>query len=215
MIEQTKVQVKSICADYFMESSFTQPDKKKVQNSIDILNHLIDVAPSLGVENIVIPCVDQSSLNSPEKQSLFVEYVSSSLALAEKNKVNLALETDLGPKEFKHLLNCFHSPNLTVNYDIGNSASLGFNIEDELITYGSKITDIHIKDRTLNGGSIFLGNGNADFKKFYQLLSKIKYQGIFVMQVYRDDEGLDIFKKQLNWILPILEEYEMKTFYGK
>ena len=53
--------------------------------------------------------------------------------------INLALETDLPPKDFANLLNKFDSNHVTVNYDTGNSASLGYNIDEEFdyLTFNS------------------------------------------------------------------------------
>jgi sugar phosphate isomerase/epimerase len=87
-----------------------------------------------------------------------------------------------------------------VNYDIGNSASLGFDPIEELNAYGDRITDIHIKDRLLNGGPVTLGDGNADFEMFFNKLKEFNYKGPLIMQAYRDEEGLEIFKKQKKWI---------------
>jgi sugar phosphate isomerase/epimerase len=75
--------------------------------------------------------------------------------------------------------------------------------------YGDKISDIHIKDRVLGGGSVELGKGNANFISFFEVLSSIDFNGPIVMQVYRDDEGIEIFKKQFNWFKSKIEnEYD-------
>jgi len=86
-----------------------------------------------------------------------------------------------------------------VNYDIGNSASLGYKIYEEFEAYGDRITDIHIKDRAYNGGSVELGTGNVNFDKFLMILKKFKYEGLIIMQAYRDDEGVKIFDKQYDY----------------
>ena len=96
---------------------------------------------------------------------------------------------------------------MTVNYDIGNSAALGFDSIEELDAYGDRITDIHIKDRTLNGSSVILGQGNANFDRFFQKLKECNYKGPFIMQAYRDDEGVEVFKRQLKWIRPYLDQF--------
>ena len=49
------------------------------------------------------------------------------------------------PLEFKRLLNLVPVDRVGVNYDIGNSASLGFPSKEEFAAYGDKITDVHIK----------------------------------------------------------------------
>ena len=72
--------------------------------------------------------------------------------------------------------------------------------------FTEKITDIHIKDRVLGGGSVELGKGNADFEGFFTKLKEFDYKGPFILQAYRDDEGVEIFKKQLDWIRQYLYE---------
>ena len=56
-----------------------------------------------------------------------------------------------------------------------------------------------IKDRLIGHGPVPLGKGNADILKVFELLSKNDYQGIIIFQAFRDDEGVEIFKDQLNW----------------
>ena len=46
------------------------------------------------------------------------------------------------------------------------SASLGYDIDEEIGSY-KKISDIHIKDRVLNGGPVILGSGNVNFNIFF------------------------------------------------
>jgi sugar phosphate isomerase/epimerase len=130
----------------------------------------------------------------------FIEVLLSIVKEAEKCEINLSLETDLNPHQFEKLLNALESPQITVNYDIGNSAALGYDYKDELSAYGDRISDIHIKDRELGGGPVKLGTGNADIPGFFKLLERYNYHGPFIMQVYRDDEGISIFKEQLNWL---------------
>jgi sugar phosphate isomerase/epimerase len=77
---------------------------------------------------------------------------------------------------------------------------------EELEAYGSMISDIHIKDRMLGGPSVVLGEGNANFELFFKELKKYSYKGPFIMQAYRDEEGIDVFSKQLKWIKEIMKK---------
>lgn len=199
-IFKTSVSVKTICADYFMDFPIQSSDSKVSENSQNILIKLISNADELGVSDIIIPCVDHASLIDEEAIKLFVEKLNPLVSIADKHKVNLCLETDLNPSMFRQLLNSFNSNMVTVNYDIGNSASLGYDLVEELESYGDKITDVHIKDRKLGGESVILGKGNADFDSIFKKLKSLEYDGPFILQAYRDDEGLKVFKKQLNWI---------------
>ena len=198
--KDTGVSVKTICADYFMEAPLHSNDDKVAKESFKILERLLKTAKVLKITDIVIPCVDQSSLETEEAVNRFIKQIAKIIPTIEKENINLSLETDLAPKPFIELLDKLNSKNITVNYDIGNSAALGFDSDEELETYGDRITDIHIKDRTLGGGPVTLGEGNADFVKFFGKLEEFDYQGPFIMQAYRDDEGVEIFKKQLDWI---------------
>jgi L-ribulose-5-phosphate 3-epimerase len=195
----TQVEVKTICADYFMEAPLHSQNVGISDLSSNILINLIRSVSNFGVTEIVIPCVDQSSLTSQSLLDKFVKKLLPIEELAHKYEVNLSLETDLNPYIFTELLENFQSNRVTVNYDIGNSAALGYDISEEFACYGNRISDIHIKDRLLGGGSVVLGDGNADFLKFFEMLKKFNYQGPFIMQAYRDEEGIGIFKKQLEW----------------
>jgi L-ribulose-5-phosphate 3-epimerase len=198
--KNTGVSVKTICADYFMEAPLHSSDNEVAEESFKILEKLLESAKVLKITDIIIPCVDQSSLETKEAVARFTQQIIKIIPAIEKENINLSLETDLAPKPFFELLDGLNSKNITVNYDIGNSAALGFDSDEELATYGNRITDIHIKDRVLGGGPVILGEGNADFVKFFNRLKEFDYQGPFIMQAYRDEEGVSIFKSQLDWV---------------
>lgn len=205
--EETGVRVKTICANYFMEAPFHSLSREIVKESQKVLLSLIRNSSQLGITDIVIPCVDQSSLIDKASKERFIENIQSSIELAETFDINLSLETDLAPAPFVELLEKLNFPKVTVNYDTGNSASLGYDPEEELSAYGDRISGIHIKDRTYRGGSVILGKGDTPFDPFFQALSQIKYQGPFILEAYRDEEGINVFKKQMNWIKLKIEAY--------
>ena len=198
--EKSGTLVNSICVDYLMEAPLHATNIEIAKSSQQMMIRLLDGASQLGTTDIVIPCVDQSSLNNQEAVGHFIEGMMPLIDIAEKNKINLSLETDLAPQSFMELLDQLNSDRVTVNYDIGNSAALGYNLVEELEAYGDRITDIHIKDRVLGGGPVLLGEGNADFDAFFYKLKEFDYQGPFIMQAYRDEDGVDVFKQQLEWI---------------
>jgi L-ribulose-5-phosphate 3-epimerase UlaE len=208
-IQKFGVGVKSICADIFMNAPLHSENQNISNNSVEILIKLIKNVSKLGISDIVIPCVDHSSLKDLNDQRRLIANLSRPIESACEFNVNLALETDLAPIPFLNLLNQLDSGVVKVNYDIGNSASLGFDIFEEFRLYGNRISDIHVKDRVLGGGSVVLGAGNANFKSFFEVFSIIDFKGPIVMQVYRDEEGIEIFKKQLEWFkLKIKNEYD-------
>ena len=200
------VKVRSICADYFMTAPLHSNNSNIVKLSLEVFVQLIKSANKLEIKDIVLPCVDQSSIKDEKLRGRFIEVLKDVLDFANENKVNISLETDLNPKQFNDLIEKLNSPCIKVNYDIGNSASLGYKFEDELESYGGIISDIHIKDRMLYGGSVILGQGNADISGFLRHLRRYDYKGPFIMQAYRDNEGITVFKKQFKWFKRVLKE---------
>ena len=176
IVKQTGVTTNTICADYFMEAPLHSDNENVAQSSLDIMKRLLVAAEKLAITDIVIPCVDQSSLTDDSAVERFVKVITFLLKDTESKKINFSLETDLPPDAFVNLLDRFDSERITVNYDIGNSAALGFDPIEELNAYGNKITDIHIKDRVLNGGPIVLGEGNANFALFFDILCDFKIE---------------------------------------
>lgn len=187
IIKITGVNVLSVCADYFMD--FPLHDIKYTEESTSVLIQLIENCSLLRVKNIVVPCVDKSSLSSVTDTEKFVAAVGKCLPLAEQRGINLALETDLPPEDFLNLLKKFHSPCIKVNYDIGNSASLGYSPLEELDAYGEWISDVHIKDRVYKGSTVPLGKGNANIPLVLKKLKEINFSGIYILQAARKEIG--------------------------
>lgn len=202
------VKVLSICADYFMEAPIHSDNFDVVDESLVILDRLIKNASSINASDIIIPCVDKSSLKNKKNIDNFVNNIKLVVKTAETLNVNICLETDLEPKIFSNILDKIGSNNVTVNYDIGNSAAMGYDPVEEFKAYGDKITDLHIKDRKLGSGSVPLGTGSANFNKIFDLIQKYDYKGIIVFQAFRDDEGVEIFKKQKSWFFKKLNQRE-------
>ena len=204
IVQASGVKVLSICADYFMQAPIHSNNFTIVDKSLAILDKLIKNASQIRASDIVLPCVDQSSLKNKKDIDIFVNNIKSIVKTAESAGINICLETDLEPKVFANMLDSIGSKNVTVNYDIGNSAALGYDPIEEFRAYGHKISDLHIKDRLLGGRSVPLGTGNVNFSKIFDLLSKYEYQGIIIFQAFRDDEGVKVFKDQLSWFFKYL-----------
>ena len=203
----TGVGVRSICADFFMDCPIHVSDKSQTAFALKILRRLLEASSNLGIMDVVIPCVDQSSIYNVESTKRFFSAIQSVIPLSERLEVRLCLETDLPPSRFFRLLKELDSDSVSVNYDTGNSVSLGYDFKEELAAYGKSITDLHIKDRTYGGASVPLGEGSMNFDQFFSCFSKINFEGIMIMQAYRDDEGLQIFTRQLEFLKEILSRY--------
>ena len=206
LIANSGVKVNFICADYFMEKPFFRTSEKECRNNVKILNHLIYQASKIGAKGIEIPLVDNSSIKTKDEKEQFIKWVSEAFEFAERFGIEIGLETDLGPMEFKDLLEGFAHPLIKANYDTGNSASLGYDPEEEFSAYGKYINNIHIKDRLLMGGTVPLGTGSADLPKVAQMLKWCGYKGGFILQAARAGDDIENAKKNLEFVSNLFGE---------
>ncbi|MDJ0840062.1 MAG: sugar phosphate isomerase/epimerase, partial [Acidobacteriota bacterium] len=59
----------------------------------------------------------------------------------------------------------------------------------------------------LGGGPVMLGQGDCNFDCFFEALAPLNYRGPLIMQAWRDDQGVDVFRKQLDFIRPYLQSH--------
>ena len=104
----------------------------------------------------------------------------------------ILFESDYSPKKLKKFILKFNSNNFGINYDTGNSASLGFDVKQEIDQYYEFIKNIHIKDRLLNSESVHLGNGAFLFNQFFNLIKERLYKGNLILQTARGINNREI-----------------------
>lgn len=199
--KDTGILVKSICADIFMQWPIKKMEAQEIENYGVILETLILNLAKLGGSDLVIPFVDKSSLKNKNEMRFVSSFLNEFENICSKVNINLSLETDLEPNTFCRFLTNINNRKVKVNYDAGNSASLGYKFEEELKLYGDEISNIHIKDRKLNQGPVLLGKGNAELKKVKEFLMSNKYNGLVVFQAFRDDNYIETFQKQYRYFL--------------
>jgi len=204
VVESTGVRVFSICADFFMKYPLFGRNKEKRKKNSESLVELIEHSSTIGITDITIPCVDETSLKGKEED---VEELKKSLQkclpIADKYRININLETDLPPGKFSDLIMDLNHHRVKVNYDIGNSASLGYNPEEELDAYGKYISILHVKDRLLGGGSVKLGTGDADFETVFKKLKYIGFDKLIIIQAARakkDNDEIDCVREQFSFL---------------
>lgn len=188
---KNNLQIKSITGDCFMQYPFWRAGINKYdrQNLIDDFTNIIDSCGHLNVSILVIPLVDGGSLKSQKEENFLIKVLNEHRTLLDENSVSIAFESDYNPRKLKKFIERLDPNFFGINYDIGNSASLNFNIDEEFQCFGERIINVHIKDRLLGGATVPLGSGNANFEKvFYNLFDK-NYSGNFILQTARDYNG--------------------------
>lgn len=216
LTKKTGVVINHICADFFMSRPFFRTTEKIRKDNVLILKRLIEVAREIGASNIEIPILDNSSIRTSDEENTLIKSIYEAIPTAEAHAVTIGLETDLPPGKFLELLKKFNSTIIKANYDSGNSAGLGYDHKEEITTLKDYIGNIHIKDRKLHGITVPLGEGNADFDKFFSTISDINYCGSLILQPARGEDGKEneTLLKYIDFVKTYLKKYSISIQNG-
>ena len=202
VIEESNVKIDFICADIFMEEPILDNTNSKTQAK-ELLEKIFNQSTKIGAKYIEIPFVDNSSIRNRNHEYLISFFNSMEKSLIEQD-LFINLETDLNPNDFKKLLDKLN-PRIGANYDIGNSASLGYNFTEELKLYGNRINNVHIKDRILGGSTVEFGTGNADIESVLHILSSVNYDKGVIIQGARGRNDIETAKSQFLYTKKIID----------
>jgi hexulose-6-phosphate isomerase len=206
VIASTGVRIDYVCADIFMQQPLVRMTEEIKSQNKGYLLEILKNAKEVGAIGVEIPFVDNSSIKNDKEKQEFIDAMQDAFKLAKDLEIKISLETDLSPIAFKELLEQIGLDFVQANYDIGNSASLGFDPKEELNAYGQRILNVHVKDRKLGGTTVPLGTGNADINLVIQKLQEFGYSGGLTMQAARGVNDVETAKEQLNYVRNLLNK---------
>lgn len=189
LADDSGVAVWSVCADYYMEERLLGLDGAPREDAVEHLKWLLGRVGILGARHIVLPFVDSSSLRPLRELEGLLTVLRAVTPAAERAGVELHLETDLKLTDLVAVLERVSHPLVRANYDIGNSAAFGHDPVEELTLLKPWLGSVHVKDRALDGGTVPLGTGAADFPTVFRLIAVAGFRGPFILQAARE-EGL-------------------------
>ena len=190
LVEDTGTRILCACADYFMEHPLVRVSGPALAERVDMLRFVIGQCALAGIPILDIPCVDASAIQDEAEAEQVSRVVSEVADLAQRTGIVLGLETNLAPRAFASLLQRIDHPVVGATYDIGNSASLGYDPREEIEAIGRRVVNVHVKDRVRDGGTVALGEGNADLPATFGGLRDRGYAGPFILQVARVGEEM-------------------------
>ena len=177
------VKIISLTGDCFMQKPFW-----KVKKSIKLIEDFKKIIKACGVlkiKYIVIPIVDKGKIQTKSQEIKLINELNKLNNFLKANRVNILFESDYNPKLLSKFINKLDKSIYGINYDVGNSAGLDYDIDKEFEYYGERIKNIHIKDRQIKGNTVRLGMGNANFKKLFINIKKFNYKGSLILQTAR------------------------------
>jgi hexulose-6-phosphate isomerase len=190
--EQHRIRILSICADYFMDKPLVRASQSELEDRLKTFHWLLERGRLIGINRMVIPFVDASRIDTQVEFDGVVMLLQRILDETSQTGIEIHLETSLTPVRFAELLSRLPDARLKVNYDSGNSSSLGYAPREEFAAYGERVGSVHIKDRLLGASTVPLGSGDADFAGLAEGLRKVHYQGDFILQVARGTSGDEV-----------------------
>ncbi len=181
--------IPSLTGDCFMQAPFWKVHGEASETLKQDFRAVAEACANVGISIIVVPLVDNGRIESTEKEDALVACLQSQAGFFAEHGLRVVFESDSGPAELSRFIERLDPALFGINYDIGNSAALGFNPADELAAYGHRIVNVHIKDRVLGGTTVPLGTGNADFETVFAALAWVGYVGNYILQTARAADG--------------------------
>ena len=206
LTQQSGIAISAICLDFLM---FTKDIT--VNQALASSISYVRAGAEIGANYVMLPLVDGGS-TLKKNLDIDVAFDLTRRIAKEANSLGLQvlLELDLPPQGVTRFLETL-GVEVLINYDIGDSASLGYQWEEEVAEYGSLIRSLHIKDRHLGGGPAMLGEGSSDWSRVlsWWLRNKVN-SGPITMQTFRDENGVKVFDKQLQMVR---EQISLDSWY--
>ena len=146
-----------------------------------LLVEAVDVARSLGTNNILLPILGDSHINmsNPQEVNTFVAMMKEVARYAEKAGVVVALEDWISADDNIRLLDAIGSDFIGVYYDARNIRSrLKKDPYDEPKLLGKRIHQVHVK----NGDKLMRDSDILDWPRLAQEYYAIGYRGWYVLE---------------------------------
>lgn len=205
------IRIPSLTGDCFMQAPFWKASGEKriglEQDFIAISN----ACSVVGISYIVVPLVDNGRLDTRDQEDQLVEFLQMHAVFFAENHLKIVFESDFCPAELARFIGRLDPVIFGINYDIGNSAALGFDSAEEFADYGHRISNVHIKDRLLGGATVALGSGNVNFEYVFKELGRIHYRGNFILQTARadDDDHVTPLARYRDMAAGWIEQFEL------
>ena len=183
------VRVASVTGDCFMQAPFWKSRGGAKQDLVNQLLQVCTAAAHLGAMLVVVPLVDAGRIENHAQED---DVVNTLGAVVPQLATTIAFETDYAPFDVGRFIKRLPASRFGVNFDIGNSAAMGFDPVEEIAGYGNRIVNVHVKDRQLGGTTVPLGTGAADLPGAIRRLERAGYRGNYVLQTARAADGDDV-----------------------
>ena len=203
LMTKSGVCIPTLTGDCFMQSPFYKMDGEDRDRLLRDLSAIIAAAGSIGIKSVLMPLVDDGRLENQSQEENLKDGLKQITPQLKRAGMKISFESDFNPERLNRFIKQFDPDFFGITYDIGNSASLGFDHQVEIAAYGNRIINVHVKDRLLGGTTVPLGSGAAELPSVLKSLLGIGYTGPFILQTARADDAdhVGVLCKYRNMVL--------------
>ena len=187
LCQKYSIKIETITLDNFVEAplGFKHSATGKTSN-LSHFDWILSKLEGTNIEILVIPLVKESGISNQADLQNLIKLLPELQTRVSRSSKKIAFECEFDLVTLNHLVKSFsYFPNIGFNFDIGNSASLGNDPEQEIYLLGKKIFNVHVKDRKLGGETVPLGQGNANFNTVFPAIRSIGYNSRYILQAAR------------------------------
>jgi L-ribulose-5-phosphate 3-epimerase len=184
-------------------ASFTEPNKKTAQTSLEQMKQTLRHAQAVGADAVLlVPGRVTESVSYRDAYQRSQEYLHQLIPVAQETAIVVAVENVwnkflLSPLEFARYIDEFESEWIHAYFDVGNVVIHGFS-QDWIRTLGKRIVKIHLKDFKREGYQwTNLRDGDVNWKQVLKALREIEYKGFLTPELKPGDENylMDISRR--------------------
>jgi len=199
----TGVEAASICLHLlnYDENSPASINAEHRETGREIIQNAVEACADIGASVILVPFFGTATLKTQEQTRLLIDEIIELSPTAEDRGVCLALETSMEAPELVQVVESIGSECVQVYFDIGNTASMGYDVVQEITTLGELIVQVHVKDHP----SRILGEGEIDFGGVIAALEKTGFDGYLVLETPSLDDSVGSASSNLAYLRCILE----------
>lgn len=189
LCQRHDLRISSLTGDCFMQAPLWKTSGEERAALERDFREIAKGCVAVGISMIVVPLVDNGRLENINQEDTLVSFLERQSEFLASHAMQVIFESDFAPVELARFISRLDPSLFGINYDIGNSAALGFNPAEEIAIYGAHIANVHVKDRVLGGTTVSLGTGNANFETVFSSLAKLNYSGNYILQTARATDG--------------------------
>jgi sugar phosphate isomerase/epimerase len=146
---------------------------------------------------------------SSKTKTAFLKLVKEEMGFAKDMGIKMALESFCYPpfvfnglNDFTQFVSNFPPTELGILLDVGHLYQAGFNLDEAIQTFGTRLLDVHVHDATRQkdfrkATHLPIGKGTIDFSQLIFRLHRVGYEGWLTLEIHGSDREIIESKERL------------------